>query len=277
MLTKGGSRSIDILITYEDNAAEKHAIIIENKLNHAEYQYLQIEDYEESIKSENFNIDKIVLLHDFEQSVVNNSYVGEKYVYLYPEDLYKWIMSVSSSPYILTYAEFIRSLNNKNISVQNANIMKNLEIEDIKKLKKVSDAYNNLGMQLREDVIVSVKSELPFPIETSYKKLDEGWTGLQLWNPEDYKLNGVWVVLFYPYDPANDDDGYDVYLYSHENNQYKATDVAKKCEYVPYGINEGYAYFRAKDGNFRFKMFPKETNRKALIDELVRLLKGLHE
>ncbi|MDE5810583.1 MAG: PD-(D/E)XK nuclease family protein [Muribaculaceae bacterium] len=278
VLTNGGSRSIDICITCKDSQNNNHAIIIENKLNHAGYQELQIEDYVEAISKENLNVDKIVLLHDFKQSLIDNQYTGDKFIYLYPEKLFEWIEQSTSNPEILAYGKYIKSLNNNNIPKINAQIMKNLQLEDIQNLKKIADAYSNLAFELREDIVASVKNKLQqMDIVSTFGKLDEGWKGLQLWNWESYKKNGLWVVVFPPYDPADDEKGYDIYLYAKEENQSEATKVANKCDYELYGRpQEGYCFFRAKDGQYRFRMFPQE-NREKLISEVVRLLNQLKE
>ena len=155
--------------------------------------------------------------------------------------------------------------------------MKNLSLAEIKSLKKVVDAYSNLGSVLMDDVVTSVQSELTFSITSEPNIVDIGWKGVCVKNAEDYKRNGVWVELFYPKDPADDDLGYDVYLYSYEDNVSKATEIAERCDFEFAGIQDGYSFFRAKNGKFRFHMFPHETKRKELVKEVVRLLKRMHE
>ncbi|MDE6338818.1 MAG: PD-(D/E)XK nuclease family protein [Muribaculaceae bacterium] len=275
VLTEGHPRSIDICITYKDRNGYHHAIVIENKINHAAYQYLQIEDYVNALNVEALDVDKIVLIHDHLQSIVGNPYTGERFVYLYPNDIYTWIKKSTSNPEILAYGKYLNTLNNSVISKTNAHKMKNLDLAEIKNLKKVADAYNNLAFELREEIVASVKKSLPeMEISSTFGKLDEGWKGLQLWNPESYKKNGVWVTVFPPYDPADDEKGYDIYLYAKEDKQAEATEAAEKCDYKLYGSQEGYCYFRNKSGDYSFHMFPAEE-RKKLVDEVVRLLTQL--
>ena len=54
-------RRIDILISWLDND-KKHAVIIENKLNNAQNQINQLNDYHDSIVSEGYKIDRIVYM-----------------------------------------------------------------------------------------------------------------------------------------------------------------------------------------------------------------------
>ena len=275
VLTEGGDRSIDIFISYKDKNEESHAIIIENKLNHAGFQPLQVEDYVEAISSENHEIDKIVLLHDLKQNSVGNSYSGGKFVCLYPDNLYDWIQRSTNNTEILAYGKYLKELTNKNIPQINAHKMINLELDDIKKLRKVVDAYQNLAQEIRNDIVNSVKTALPcLPIESTFGKLDEGWNGLQLWNTDSYKNNGVWVVVFPPKDPVDDEYGYDIYLYAKEDRIADLKEAANRCDYECLIPNQGYCFARKRNGMFLFHMFP-QNNREELINEVVRLLTQL--
>jgi len=56
------ARRIDILLSWEDENAKKHAIIIENKLNWAPNQSNQLNDYHDCIFSEKYDIECIVYM-----------------------------------------------------------------------------------------------------------------------------------------------------------------------------------------------------------------------
>ena len=272
ILTSGSPRSIDILLTYKDAQNKLHSIIIENKLNHAPYQDLQLEDYTKGIQKEQINVDKIVLFHDKIQSMVGNYYREENIIYWYPEDIAKWLISSSSNANILSYANYLKSINATNIPFKNAIKMKGLSLNELKQLKKVVDAYNNLAAILRDEIVEATQAALPeFSIQSKYRKQD----GLQIWNQEDYKRNDVWIALFSPDSPVNDEAGNDLYLYTHMNNLDPATQIAEKCGFKFYGQQEDYAYFRAPN-NFRYYMFD-QSNRQTLKTEITRLLKILHE
>ena len=279
VLTSGNPRSIDILITYKDDQDCEHAIIVENKLNHAEYQNLQIEDYIKGIELEGIIVDRIVLLHDLKQYEVNNK-DGVIVKYLYPDVLAQWIRSSTSDANILAYADYLRTLNNQNINLNNAKMMTELSLDELKMIKKVVDAYNKLKEAFQQKIVEDVQKNLSFPIDSISGKLDEGCEALQIWNKDDYNINGVWIALFQPGTPANDESGNDLYLYAKDDKS-KYSDVvklAKDCKYKLLSNPEGFLCFVDQNDNFRYYILDdnNKNNYEALIAEIVRLLNILH-
>ncbi len=276
VLTEGSVRSIDILIESKDKSGQKHAIIIENKLNHAEFQYLQIEDYSQGLAHESVHVDAIVILHDRYQHSFNNKYHSERT--LYPKDLSEWINSVNTDNIgIKAYANYLMDINNQNIPYENSKKMLDLSLNKIKDLYELNKAFENLTAAKNDYIVEEVKKALPpeHSIETTFSTLDEGCKALQIWNQTDYDKTDFWIAVFHPGNPADDDNSTYVYLYTHDRKS-SNSEIAKRLGYEMQGSQEGYTYFRAPGEKCRFSFFDKER-RKQLINEIVQLLKKIHE
>ncbi len=276
-LTEGGVRSIDILIESRDNSGQKHAIIIENKLNNAAFQYLQIEDYSQGLALESVHVDAVVILHDRYQHLFNNKYHSERT--LYPKDLSDWITSVNPAHIgIKAYADFLMNINNQNILYENSKKMLDLSLNEIKDLYELNKAFENLTVTKNDYIVEQVKKTLPseHSIATEFSQLDEKTWGLQFWNQADYDKTDLWIAVFYPGNPAEDDTY--VYLYTHDSHDRKTSnsEIARRFGYEMQASQEGYTYFRAPGDKCRFSFFDK-VRRKQLIDEIVLLLKKIHE
>lgn len=282
VLTLGGVRSIDIFIEYLDKNGNEHAIIIENKLNHAEYQYLQIEDYVQSVKQEGFNIDAIVTLHDRSQPVTANSIFSMDAkipgITLYPKQLSEWIKEVDNTDHgIGAYADYLMLLHNQNIPYENSNKMINLEFEEIKDLYNLKESFDNLKYAKNDYIVREVRKAFPI-VKSQYSKLDEGCKLLQLWNSEDYIRNHFWIGVYsseYPVNSKGEEPSTDVYIYTKDDKPYDSS-IVEKLGYTIQGGNEGYAYFKAPGNASSFYFFNKDSRRN-MIDEILRLLNGLHQ
>ena len=57
VITKGGDRSIDLVLSWK-YCNKKYAIIIENKLNGASFQPYQLDEYKLSMENEGYNVKK---------------------------------------------------------------------------------------------------------------------------------------------------------------------------------------------------------------------------
>lgn len=277
VLTQGRVRFIDILINYNDHCGCPHAIIIENKLNNAKYQNLQIEDYSAGLARENIIIDAVIIMHDHYQHPVTNKYASE--ITLYPKHIAEWIESVNPDDYnIRAYTDYLMLLHNQNILYENSIKMLDLSLEELKELYELKVAFDNLNATINDYITEQVRLELQsldLSIESSFSKLDEGCYALQLWNQADYDKTGLWVALFAPQNPINDENGTDVYLYTHDRKSSNET-IANHLGYEKQGSMDGYTYFKAPGAKSRFTFFDKES-RQQLIDEIVRLLTELHK
>ncbi len=276
VLTEGSVRSIDVLIESKDNFGQKHAIIIENKLNHAEFQHLQIEDYSQGLAHESVHVDAVIILHDRYQHSFNNKYHSERT--LYPKDLAEWINSVNPNHIgIKAYADYLITINNQNIPYENSRKMLDLSIDEIRDLYELNKAFENLTASKNDYIVEHVKEALPsgHSIETTFSTLDEGCKALQLWNQTDYDKTDLWIAVFHPGNPADDDNSTYVYLYTHDRKA-SNSEIVRRLGYEMQGSQEGYTYFRAPGDKCRFSFFDK-PRRKQLIDEIVRLLKEIHE
>lgn len=89
-------RRIDILLTCENVNQRKFAIIIENKLNNAPDQVNQLSDYYRDIKSEGYEILKIVYLPASETKrakKIGDNEADKLLINLYPGNLIEWLTS----------------------------------------------------------------------------------------------------------------------------------------------------------------------------------------
>lgn len=276
VLTEGGVRSIDILVNFKDSCGKNHAIILENKLNHAEFQYLQIEDYIAGLVYEGIKVDHVVILHDrYQHCTASDNSIST--TLLYPNQLSDWIKSVNNdNSGIDAYADYLMLLHNKNISYENSKDMLNLSLQEIKDLYKLKEAFENLTDAKNKYILEKVSAKLqPLSVEHTFSKLDEGCKLFQLWIQEDYKRNDLWVAIYPPENPADDEKGTDVYIYSHEERIRDASSIANKLGYAEVGTGDGYVYFKKSHNGSRFTFFDQQSREK-MLQEIVRILKELH-
>lgn len=196
VLTEGGVRSIDILVNFKDSCGKNHAIILENKLNHAEFQYLQIEDYIAGLVYEGIKVDHVVILHDrYQHCTASDNSIST--TLLYPNQLSDWIKSVNNeNSGIDAYADYLMLLHNQNISYENSKNMLNLSLQEIKDLYKLKEAFENLTDAKNKYILGKVSAKLqPLSVEHTFSKLDEGCKLFQLWIQEDYKKM-IYGLLF---------------------------------------------------------------------------------
>lgn len=271
LLTEGsGDRSIDLCLYWKDSFGKVHSIIIENKINDAYFQEMQIEEYQESLKVvEGENVEATIVIYG------NKNKLGETVkdvILISPESLSKWLIkNFSDDENIIAYANYLNTMNQTSIKMENALKLTNLSLEDIKNLNVLNDAFHLLNDAKNEIILNGVRKKHP-DVKSTFSKLDGGCKAFQLWNEADYSRNDLWVALFAPENPADDEHGTDLYIYGHAKNDLHG-DVDEETGYYKAGIADGYVYYRSPV-NFRFQFFDLES-RKEMIEEINRILEIL--
>lgn len=279
VLTGLNDRSIDLCITWEDCDKNKHSVIIENKLNNANFQERQMEDYLASItQNKNEKVEASIIIYKSKNKVIDKE---NKYILISPEELAEWVKSIANKNVnLLAYANYLFDLNKINIDMRNSEKLLGCTLEEIKELDLLTQAFSKLN-ESKNHYIVSRIREIHENISYEWGKLDEGAKMLQIWNPDDYQRNDLWIAIYPPSNPADDEQGTDIYVYTHakksEGDYEKITaglsDSNRHYQYK--GSQEGYAYFR-DEKNFRFQFFDKDK-KEAMITEIIRLLDKIHE
>ena len=274
VLTEGeGDRSIDLCLQWKNLNGDVHSVIIENKLNDAYFQEKQIEDYRESLKMvEDENVLGTIVIYGTKNRL---GYTAEGVYLISPEQLAEWISTSFTEDNITAYANYLKTMNNNNITMINALKLTSLELKDIKKLSYLNEAFKDLNNAKNEVILNAVKEKFP-NVNSDYGSLDEKSSkAFQLWNPNDYNRNDLWITLYAPANPANDEQGTDLYLYGHAKREEDHQKAIKEAGYKKYGANEGYVFYRSPL-KYRFQFFDAES-KECLIQEICRLLEILKD
>lgn len=273
VLTEGeGDRSIDLCLQWKSLNGDLHSVIIENKLNDAYFQEKQIEDYQESLKVvEGENVVGTIVIYGTKNKL---GYTAEGVTLISPEQLAEWISISFTEANITAYSNYLKTINNNNITMANALKLTSLTLEEIKKLNYLNEAFNDLNKAKNEVILNAVKEKFQ-NVKSTYSKLDEGCKAFQIWNENDYNRNDLWIALFAPDNPANDEQGTDLYLYGHAKREEDHQKAIKDAGYKKYGANEGYVFYRSSL-KYRFQFFDAES-KESLIQEICRLLEILKD
>lgn len=273
VLTEGsGERSIDLCLSWKDSLGKVHSVIIENKINDAYFQEMQIEEYQESLKVvEDENVEATVVIYGNKNKLGET---GKDVILVSHQNLSDWLIrDFSHDVNIMAYANYLNTMNQTNIRMENALKLTNLSLEDIKKLNELNEAFHQLNDAKNEIIQKEIRVEQS-DVKSTYSKLDGGCKAFQLWNEADYNRNDLWVALFAPENPTNDEHGTDLYIYGHAKNNSHG-DVKAATGYIDGGSADGYIYFRSPD-NFRFQFFDIES-RNEMIKEINRVLNILKQ
>ena len=212
VLTKGGDRSIDIFLEYEvipknedsDKNGKKTAIIIENKLNNADYQDLQLEDYYASINNmeENgkkiYDEIKIICFHKYRNPQDADMKVEDENIcVLYPGDLGIWlqesidIMDFPKAYNIIAYSSYLKNLHFYNLMEENNKIIFNAGSELLKELMPVVQSYNSVMNNRLQFLQKEIKDSLPNS-DFNYK---ETANRIEIWGNR-YNTHHLFVVVW---------------------------------------------------------------------------------
>ena len=279
VLTSGDDRSIDLCISWEDINKDIHSVIIENKLNDAYFQERQMEDYLTSLTQiKNEKVDASIIIYKSKNKVLDKE---NKYILISPEELGEWVKVISNDDVnLLAYANYLSDLNKINNDMENSEKLLGCTLEEIKELDLLSQAFSKLN-KAKNHYIVSRIREIHEHISDEWGELDGGAKMLQIWNSDDYQRNDLWIAIYPPVNPVDDEHGTDIYVYTHaKKSEEDYEEIIKglsdsNMQYNYKGSQEGYAYFRTDD-NFRFQFFDKDK-REAMITEIIRLLDKIHE
>jgi hypothetical protein len=183
-------RPIDILITWD-----RCAIIIENKLNNAEDQPTQLSDYFNAIKSEGYDVLKVVYIPN---TVTKHAPISEysqklknKLIEIYPYELIKWFKKtiengLSDEALIRETTNYINLL--KYIEMENERFKENQRLSDelsknnsILTAFKIHERWNDIRWHTEkefwEEIETSLKDEMKTKILPFKKYNFESITG----------------------------------------------------------------------------------------------------
>lgn len=260
ILTEGlGKRSIDIVILWEN---EKKAIIIENKLNNAKSQNLQIEDYKRGLKKKSYDVIETVCLQG---SIPLDIGAGKN---LKPSELAEvW----NVKPRIRNLDAYITLLKNMDKINESKKLAKEiLEKGDsvIKKVKCLSDAYGQIRSACFDKIVDDIKKNKEWGFGDGGEFCEDRTNGyLNLYHKGNYASGsnkGYRIVV----DLCNNDT-FEVWI--------KKDDCSDNdLDLDDYVISDEYPnYYRAKEGLKRYK-FPSEEKFHELVDYLCKLLEKLY-
>ncbi|MDE6551793.1 MAG: PD-(D/E)XK nuclease family protein [Muribaculaceae bacterium] len=281
VITEGSDRSIDIFIDYRNLEGSKGAIIIENKLNNASYKPKQLEDYYLAIRAEGYESIKIVCLHKETYSYTRDLSVHIEInpIILYPFHLADWIHrnlnenDIYKFGALYSYVIILHKLNCDNILKENMKVLLNLNPTTLSNIKILSETYSRLDIERFE----LIKCELTLKgLTLQFSRLGEY---LQIkddvfWN----KYKSMFVVSkdgggknFLSVTRLDMDDDQEKELLSLID--YKRDDSDKSGEWPSYE----YRWYEAKDISLRIFDYPENNGFNRLIDEIVRLVKIVHD
>lgn len=216
--TEGGQRSIDIFVGIENNGTKKAGIIIENKLNGAAYQPMQLEDYQEAINKAGYEIHTLCL----HCNPTSAQYAKDKKAeVLFPGKLADWIdktleaVADDGQEGIRAYSYCLRNLDKEVMKLKNARRLLDMDDETLAKVADLAEAYNAIN-EAREQMIKE-------RIEEKFSKDDVQITPgehdgnpalrVKVWeqDKDDNKVLVEKVLINYPESPLDDRYGTDIY------------------------------------------------------------------
>ncbi len=276
VLTTGEERSIDIFIEYQDNIGNKNAIIIENKLNDADYQTLQLEDYYRSIKSEGFDNIKVVCIHEFwrpEDAYMTISDV-QMPIILYPLDVAKWIKeSVSGddglkASTLQSYISYLINLHTYNIMKTNTKDLFNLDRKSLLEVKVLAEAYNNI----MNDRLSIMKEELLKIWPGISMKYHQGTGHVEIYHDQDYRRNGFWICIW------SSPESNSIYLVTYDDDNHN-DEILKSAKYVRDVNSSEYRcrWYESQIEDLRTYPYPDKAYFESMIQEINRLLEIMHK
>lgn len=204
-------RRIDILVKIHDH--EDRAIIIENKLNGAEYQPHQLEDYHYAIQNEGLepNNIKVVCLHLKEETECNSSihyFTAGKLAQIINEGVNN-TQEVFRNPYIIAYSKYLENLNTYNLIMNHSRLLADetkISNDQFKVCQALYDAFKLLPKAFSENLLIELNKSgntayWEYELEEGYDEYVAVWTK-KMWND---RKGDCWIsvgfnlneVLFY--------------------------------------------------------------------------------
>lgn len=284
IVTEGAKRSIDLFIEYvyskdnhditKEEPEIKNAIIIENKLNNAEYQEKQLLDYYKAIEAEGYRKIDVICLHKYKDLNDEKIQITEelKPIIIYPQELSAWLynsLSIFDFPKsytLISYITLLDNLNSYNTMQENVNLLLTLDKIRFEEVKAIGLAYKEL-MENRLNVLREGWFDKEFQ-EVSTKPISRTHH-IQIWNEEAYKRNKLFIVLW------ERAEGFTLYLASNEKipepNKYTQEANFKKIKDTDYG----YEWFISNDISKQYFEYPQKEGIERMVAEIKRVLKIL--
>ena len=260
IITKGGSRSIDLVLSWE-YYNKKYAIIIENKLNGAPFQPYQLDEYKLSMESEGYNVRKIVVIYNRKTSY------GNGVISLCSSDISNWLNSTldicdTRNPAywgIKAYAQLVDNMAINNINMINAESiieMARNNPESFAKLTQIVNAYNKLESAVLNELVNAKQLE---GIESEITS-----DGLTFWLQEDYVRNKLFIVIEFS------DNEYRLYI-KNDNAEKDRSRSLSNINFEKWNDSkEWYKPIKESDSTYSF---PQDTER--LMKKIKRVIDGL--
>lgn len=248
-------RRIDIFISWKVDE-QKHAVIIENKLNNASNQANQLNDYHDSIINEGYEVEKIVympLSKEWQKSEYTDTRkdVLAKTINFDAKDITTWLSYLLSGEeccldeegyvcfnshkmnIICQYQEFLECLiSNQHIMQQAIKIQENLSLKEIEKLEKIAEITRTTDwceVRFRSIVEQIKKGNFTKELLVKYKQNGNYINYAQFYfdNWEETYWYEVWL---YP------EDG--IYVYKYDDSEYQelkkfdTSETTKLAEFI---------------------------------------------
>lgn len=284
VVTEGENRSIDLFIEYAyskdhpDKTQDpeiKSAIIIENKLNNANYQDKQLLDYYLAKKNAGYHKIDVICLHKYSdpKDKVMEIRDGIRPNVIYPQKLALWlqnsltIFDFPKSYTLISYITLLNNLNSYNTMQENVNILLSLDKTKFEEVKAIGEAYKKL-MDSRLIFLQEGWFNKEFPKTTKIKPISRT-KHIQIWNEEVYKRNKLFIVLW------ERAEGFTLYLASDgkipETNKYIQTADFNKIDDTEYG----YEWYISNDNAKQYFEYPQKEGIERMVKEINRILEIL--
>lgn len=261
ILTDGsGPRRIDICIINNHN---KDVVIIENKLNNAQEQQCQIEDYKAGLKHKGFNVVKTVCLQGS-----NPNDIGAD-IDLSIMDLAELLESACGNCIELkSYITLLKNMGHGEKMKEDVEKLFSLGNETLSKVRELSRPFYENGVSefCFNNIISSLKDIFKNKLELSYNiiyknRFYENYRFLQIWN-KDGENRGYWIELWFC-----DYDRFEIWIRCDSKNELNLDDYVQD--------DKEQNYYRHRDGVKSFP-FPGEEWKTTMINEISKLIKELY-
>ncbi len=274
-----GKRRIDILLEWNEGT-NKNAIIIESKLNNANFQESQIEDYQAALEQEQYNIVSCVVLSD---NILKNE--QSDYHYFYCKDLVRWIDDTTKQLEYNKKSVIEKQLNNylsilkqkiyKTDMRETANKILKMPDEELIKIKHLVDSFNSYLIKARiDETKENIKEFLPRNPSYSFEEPDNGYC-LQIKEEDPKEGNGLIVEVYYfDGNPESERYGKNTEIWIKNSNTSKYIVNFSNIEYLQDFIQdtkEKEYYYNKNEEAFVFNYLEKESRTK-MYEEIIRLL-----